>query len=324
MRLTAALLATWALACGREPAPFVAVTFNTGTTDGLAHVEEGNDGYTLEQAALSDLYYGNGLAWVAVVEATREWFAHVQPDVVAFQEIFYSGECPGIPEEAREGFVCEHWQPGDPTVAQIVTGEGFQVSCHPGKSDKCLAVHRRFGTFRGCDGDFCLEGLDGFDVGGCGSGARVARGVIELTRGGTLTVVNIHGTSGISAEDQQCRLRQFEQAFVDLGDGQPGVIGERNLVMGDLNTDPARTLSFDASAVRLADFAGEGRPFRYLSDVGPDATPTYASLFNIDHVMADVLRGDCWVAGITDGHPPVYAGVHFDHRPVVCTVRGLD
>lgn len=39
------------------------------------------------------------------------------------------------------------------------------AACHSGKPDKCAAVKRSFGSFRGCGDDFCLEGLMGFDSG---------------------------------------------------------------------------------------------------------------------------------------------------------------
>lgn len=300
------------------PMKLVAVTFNTGTTEGLNHDAPPDDGYSKEDAVISDTHYGDGLAWVSAVEATRQWFAEVQPDLVGFQEIFFSGDCANIPAEFHAGFVCESWQEGDPTVANVILGEGYQVACHPGKNDKCAAVKRSFGSFRGCNSDFCLEGLEGFRVEDCGGGARVGRGTVDLADGGSLTFVNIHGSSGILPDDQGCRVKQFEQAFLDLGDGQPGVSGERNIALGDLNTDPGRNNDFDDSAIRLLDFVGDDKSFQFVSDVGPQATPSYANLFNIDHVMSDSFDGECWIAGVTEGRDPVLEAIYFDHKPVVC------
>ncbi|MGM0577746.1 MAG: endonuclease/exonuclease/phosphatase family protein [Myxococcota bacterium] len=302
-----------------SPRPFVAVTFNTGTSDRMAH-DRGDDGYTSDHAALSDQWYGNGLAWIPAVDAARAFFAAVDPDVVTFQELFWSGRCPDIPEEAHEDFVCETWGPGDPTVAQAILPGNWQVMCHPGKPDKCAAVNRRFGSFRGCDADYCLEGLDGAEIDGCGSGSRVGRGVIDRVGGGTLTLVNVHGSSGFGDEEAACRVEQFEQVFVDL-DGAPAAHGDVNLVMGDFNTDPVRLAGGDASADRLMDFAGPGEPFRFITEVGEDATPTYAGYVNIDHVISDALDGDCWAAGVTEGRPPVLDAVYFDHVPIVCDLE---
>lgn len=310
---------------GRDAGPpdiaFVAVTFNTGTTEGLPHDATPDDGYTSAQATISDTWYGDGLAWLPVVEATRAFFADLDPDVVAFQEIFHAPQCAGIPLEHHAGWYCEAWSEGEPTVANAILPMGFQVACNLGKPDKCVAVNRRFGTIRGCDADFCLDGLDGAEVTGCGSGSRVGRGVIDLVGGGSITIVNLHGTSGITEEDAACRVRQFEQVFVDL-DGEPAANGAIDLVMGDLNTDPGRLASADPSAARWNDFVGEGLPFHFVSDVGRRAEPTTAGLVNIDHVVSDRLSGGCWAAGVTEGHPPVTDVVYFDHHPIVCAMQG--
>jgi hypothetical protein len=303
-----------------RPTRFVAVTFNTGTSENMGHDNPPDDGYGQAEAAISDQWYGDGLAWRPAVIAAHSFFAAVDADVVVFQEIFWSDECAAIPPEARTDFVCETWSPGDPTVALQVLGPGWQVACKPGKPDKCAAVNRRFGSFRGCADDFCLEGLTGFRINNCGQGSRVGRAVIDLASGGTITLVAIHGSSGIQREDQQCRVKQFEQAFVDLGDGRPAASGQLNLVMGDLNTDPGRMALLDPSAARFNDFVGPGKPFHFLTEVGLFVPPTYAGLINIDHVVGDALSGSCWIAGVTPNHPPVIDAVYFDHKPVVCTV----
>jgi endonuclease/exonuclease/phosphatase family metal-dependent hydrolase len=324
-RVPLVLVAVSLLACGGENEPglrFVAVTFNTGTTDGMGFGGPGD--YGEEQAALSDEWYGNGLAWWSVIEDTREYLAELGPDVIGFQEIFHPGECEDIPVEAHAGFICETWEPGDPTVAQLILGAGYQVACHPETYDKCVGIRRVFGTLRGCDEDLCLDGLRGTRLQGCGSSARIGAGVIDLVDGGELTVVNIHGTSGFAERDRDCRVAQFAQVFEDLGlgDGRPAADGARNLVFGDLNTDPGRLAGTDPSAAYWSEHAGEGRRFRHLSDVGPDALPTYADVLNIDHVAADELRGSCWAAGITPDRPPVTATVYYDHVPIVCDVEG--
>ncbi len=327
----AALLAVAApqalAACGEAPARaqplgLVAVTFNVGTTAGLGHDSGPEDGYGAAQAALSDAYYGDGLAWSPAVAAAQAFFAALSPELVALQEVFYAGDCPAVPAAARPGFFCASWRPGAPTVANVVLGPDYQVACNLGKPDKCLAVHRRFGTFRGCGGALCLDHLDGARVEGCGGGSRVGRGVLDLVGGGSLTVVGLHGTSGFAAEDVACREAQFEQVFVSLGGGPPAANGGANVVQGDLNVDPVLLAGVDASARRWLDFVGPQRRFAFVSDAGEDAPRSYAGLFNIDHVVSDAFAGSCWVAGLTPGRPAVSGATYFDHRPVVCALRG--
>ena len=214
-------------------------------------------------------------------------------------------------------------------MAELVLGEGYQIACQLDKPDKCLAVRREFGVFRGCDAAVCLDGLDGARVENCGGGSRVGRGVLELAgqdESQSITVLNVHGSSGLTAEDADCRTKQFRQVFehLGLGDGQPGANGSRNLVLGDFNTDPYRLMGGDPSADYLLRFVGPDRPFRFHSEAGPDAIPTYGGLLNIDHVMSDAFVGDCWVAGLTEGRPAVTTLRFFDHRPTVCPLTRLE
>ncbi len=301
---------------GSAPDPIVVVTFNTGTTLGLDH-DAGDDGYTSADAATSDAWYGDGLAWPPAIDAATAFFAELQPDIVGFQEIFHPEDCLVIPEKAHAGFVCQTWRPGDPTVAQRLLGPDYQVACHLGKTDKCVGVRRAFGTFVGCDGDLCLDGLDGASVDGCGSGSRIGRGTIARPDGSTLTVVHVHGNSGVGEEEKACRAQQVEQVFLDL-DGEPGANGPANVVLGDLNTDPGRWTGFDRSAQRWVELTTE--PFRWVTEMGPDAPLTYQGVATIDHVLSDAYTGGCWHPGFTEGHPAVIDAVYFDHSPAVCTL----
>jgi hypothetical protein len=315
----AAALPDSAAADAAGPLTFLAVTFNTGTNKGMRHDDPPADGYGQTEADQSDLYYGDGLAWRAAIEDVRLFLAGVKPDLIVFQEIFHPADCPAVPAGARKGFVCETWASGDPTVTQMVLGAGYQVACNLGKPDKCMGVKLAFGAVHGCTGALCLDGLAGAKVSGCGSGSRIGRGVIDLVAGGTLTVVNVHGSSGFSIEDNGCREKQVAQVFVDL-DGAPAANGARNVVLGDFNTDPGRLTAIDVSAAAWAKHVGPGKPFHFISDVGPTATPTYAPGFNIDHVVSDTFTGSCWAAGITAGHPAPTPMTYFDHRPIVCTL----
>lgn len=315
----------WLAACAPAATPpltFTAATFNTGTSE--MQLWTPDSGYGPEQARLSDLHYGDGLAWLRTVEDARRFLAETQPDLIGFQEIFHSPDCVNVPATARAGWVCETWKPGDPTVAQVVLGSGYQVGCNLEKPDKCLGVKRSFGSLRGCSADHCLDALAGSRVQGCGSGSRVGRGVIDLVDGGTLTVVHVHGTSGVSVDDQHCRRQQVEQIFVDfgLGDG-PAANGARNVILGDFNTDPARFIPGDVSAVRWRDFTGSTRPFHFITAMSPDAPGSYGGILNIDHVVADRFTGSCWIAGVTEGHPRVTPITYFDHLPHVCRLEEM-
>lgn len=318
MRAALALVTALALGCGDDVDPIVVVTFNTGTTTGMNHDGAPDDGYSSAEAEISDMHYGDGLAWVPVVEDTERFLADVRPDIIGFQEIFHPGECATIPTELHAGFVCESWTAGDPTVAQRIVGMGYQVACHQGKNDKCIAVRRAFGSIRGCDGDLCMDFLGGAEVPDCGSGSRVGRAVVDRVDGSELTVVNVHGSSGIETADVACRVSQFEQVFVDL-DGEPAANGEINIVLGDLNTDPGRYDGVEESATRFTQLAA-GSGFTFATEVGRTAPRSYAGIVDIDHVLSDGLTGECTIPGVTDDEP-VTEIRYFDHSPVICELR---
>ena len=313
-----------------EEDTLLVVSFNTGTSEGVLDSLDGDDGYGAEMAERSDAWYGNGLAWSPAVASTQAWFSRFSPDIVVFQEIFWSGECAEIPEDQHTSFVCDGWADGDVTVAQTILGDDYQVACHPGKPDKCAAVHSRIGTFEGCEGPFCLEGLMGSTVDGCGSGARIGRGTVVDSDGeAVLHLTNIHGSSGLTPEDQDCRVAQIAQVFDDLGDGSPAISPALpDLVMGDLNTDPGRFAELDASAaewvarVPLDPTVPRDHGLYFITKAGADAPGSYGGVADIDHVMADAWTGACDPILLDpEQEHPVYEPAYFDHRPVVCELR---
>ena len=291
------------------------VTFNTGTTDGLRHDGPPDDGYSSDDAAIADAYYGNGLAYPPVIADTAAWFASIEPDLIAFQEIFHPGECAEVPDEHHAGFICETWQDGDPTVAQSVLGEGFQVLCHPGKPDKCLAVRQTVGAVVGCDEPLCLDTLLGEPVPDCGSRVRVAYGDLALTSGPTIRVISVHGTSGLTEEDQSCRVAQLAQIRQAYTNAPEAIVA--TIVLGDFNTDPHRFNGSDASAAEWLAIAAE-TPLAFISPMGPDAPGAYGGFFDIDHVLSDEYTGNCVIPGVDADEPEVTESVYFDHHPVVC------
>ncbi len=301
------------------PTTFRVMTFNTGS--GASAPADGNAGFNRAQGEISDTWYGNGLAWLAVIADTQASIAALDPDVVVFQEIFHPADCPGIPAEHHAGFVCETDPEGTgATVVQQLLGPDWQVVCHPQKPDKCAAVHRRFGRFRGCEDDLCLDHMRGETVPDCGRGARVAAAIIDRTDGGVLNVINVHGTSGFSADEQRCRTLQVEQVFVTDGDRESLVDAEHpNVILGDFNTDPGR-MTADASADAWNAFVGPDTPFHFLTDATADGPATYA-VVSIDHVVSDQLTGVCWHPGVSPDTAPVTSIRHFDHVPAVCDLR---
>lgn len=294
------------------------VTFNVGSGRAVEEVS-GNAGYGPAEADRSDRWYGNGLAWPAVMRDVQAFFDEVDADIVALQEVFYSGQCGDIPVPARQGFVCENWQPGDRTVAQSILGDAYQVACHPGKPDKCLALHRRLGRFEGCADVFCLHGLEVLDEGVCGSGNRVAAASVQLASGGSLRIVHIHGTSGLARTDAACRFEQVESVFA-----AGGAAPEFGIVLGDFNTDPGRTRWLDQSARALWRFTTPPGKYRFMTEVGLFVRPTIAPFFNIDHILAAGMRGECWGAGVTRDRPPVSDLEYLDHTAIVCDLWTLE
>ncbi|MBW2263480.1 MAG: hypothetical protein JRG91_16070 [Deltaproteobacteria bacterium] len=140
-----------------------------------------------------------------------------------------------------------------------------------------------------------------------------------------ITVVNVHGTSGIMPADMDCRAAQVEQIFVNM-DGEPGANGERNVILGDLNTDPGRVPGWiDTSVAAWNDHVGGSQPFQWVSPFGAGAVPTYTGGLNIDHVISDAFtsRGGCYAPGATPGFPAVYPYIYFDHKPLVCELGDL-
>ena len=299
------------------------MTFNGGTTDGLPHDRDLDDGYGEAEAAIADALYENSLSFRPAEAALTAFLAQTAPDIVVFQEIFHDPWCEAIEVDPALDFVCAGYTPQRALQIERLLGPAFQVACADGQPDNCLGVRRSVGTIRGCPADApCPGGLAGHGPpSGCSRGARVGRAVVDLADGTPLVVINAHGTSGFTAEDQACRRDQFAQIFVDTGDGQPAADGALNLVMGDFNTDPVMLVAVDPSAAALADLS-QAAGFEFLSPTDPSGPATYYGVaVRIDHVLSDGLVGPCVIAGGTEGVPPVMEMVYWDHRPVICDVH---
>jgi hypothetical protein len=309
---------------------FSALTFNVGTSTGLRHDVDTTDGYTSAEAKIADALYENSLAWNPAEAALTAFLAAKRPDIAGFQELYYDPWCEDIDVDPALDFVCRDYSAARPLQIRRLLGPDYHIACMREQRDNCLGVRTSLGRIRGCDasaGDVCFDALAGLPPpSGCSSRPRVGSLVVELAGGrGDLTVVLVHGTSGIGKDDMACRAEQMRQVFVDRGDGRPAAAGDLVLVLGDLNTDPFKLAGVDASADTWNEHVGDGKPFHYISSADPKAPPTYAGLFRIDHIVArGPLSGQCVVPGQTAGEAAVLDVTYWDHLPLLCEVREED
>jgi len=332
MRVYALVLGGMLRACGEDPSTatpatseVVVVSFNVGTTPGLPH--DDGDAYTPELAELADALLENSLAYVPAEEAAARVLQALSPDVVGFQEMFHDPWCDDIVADPlwterlgadpQVALRCAVSPREEAHQALTLLGADYQVACLPGRHDKCVAIHARFGRFVGCDDALCEDHMAGEPVPGCGSGPRVGRAVVERPEGGTSTVAFFHGSSGLSGEDQACRVAQLEQLLVDLGDGQPAALEGSTFIVGDFNMDPARSVAYDDGAVRWAELR-EARPDLHWHAAPEAHGPTYQGLGTIDWVATPTEQTRCEALGISPGTEAVFEGVYFDHVPLVC------
>jgi hypothetical protein len=306
-----------------SPPTFKVMTFNVGTSTGLRHDLGPDDGYTSQMADIADDLYHNSLSWNPAEQALTAFIAAESPDVLSFQEMFYDPWCEEIAVDPALDFVCKDYSEQRPLQIERLVGPDYQVACSINKEDNCVAVKKSFGLFQGCPTDEpCIGGLDGMGpASGCTSRPRVGRIVIELSGGGEIVLVDIHATSGIKKSDRDCRSDQFEQVFVDRGDGTPAAFGEVNLVMGDINTDPFFSYWYDSSARTWNQYVGDGLGFDYISASSAKETGSYlGGLLHIDQVVSDFITGECVVPGNTAGVAPPMEATYWDHSPVICEV----
>jgi len=311
-----------------EPLKFTVMTFNAGTSSGQLHSKdeaEGNgDGYTDEHAQEVDAHYGNSLSWNPAEAKTIEFLADLKPEIVAFQEIFHDPWCEDIEAKPELDLVCNDYSPDRPYQMERLLGDDYQIACNLDAEDRCAAVRKDFGRFVGCPLDeVCFGGIRGPGLGdiGCSEAARIGSIEIELIDGRLLVLVNAHANAGMKDSNMECRKHQFQQIFLDRGDGKPAAFGEANLIMGDLNTDPFVLAATDPSAAELNKYVGEGKPFHYISSDSAEGPPTHVTTMRIDHVISDVIGGSCVVAGESPGVEPIMETTVFDHRPVICEVE---
>lgn len=299
---TAAVAACLAACAGPEAgpaAPVVAVTWNVGS-GGAADPAAG---WTADLAERADTWLGNGLAWPPAIDDARAWLATSGAQLVALQEVLDPGTtCPTVPPEQAAGLRCETWAPGDASVARDILPAGAELRCMDGAPDKCLAVVPPLAFV---EVDDLLEGVR---VDGCGGRSRVGAADVSLPGGGAWRVVAVHGTSGLTGDDQACRTAWFEAALSLAGDGP-------SLLLGDFNTDPLRLAGIDASADALAALTATWTPLRPL-----DAPASYGGFATIDHAFGRGVSGACVAPGVDPGIASASDNPAFDHHPLRCTL----
>jgi len=292
------------------------MSFNTGTHTVKANIFNKAGKFTKKLFKSIDKYYGNGLAWLPAVEATKNFIATHKPDIIGFQEMFDSNTCSDIPEKNKKSFICEKLVAGDPMVIQLVTGGEYQIACHLGDNEKCIAVKKSFGYIDSCVGDICLNGLEGQTIPECSrTRSRVGKAkVISHATGEIYNVINVHSTAGFKKEEKKCRQKQFVQAFTLF----PGE--SNNIIVGDMNTDPNNKLFFfDKSAKKLRNYAKANNFNRINGDVNKHS---YMGMATIDHIYSDDLeRVSCKAHGVSKGTDEVLKLSYFDHIPLICTLR---
>lgn len=306
-----------------QPIRMRVMTFNIGTTKGLPHDRDTNDGYTSKHAKITDEFYENSLSWNPAEKALTDYLAKKKVDLVGFQEMYYDPWCESIQVDPTLDFVCKEYSKERPLQIQRLLGDDFQVACAQGQEDNCLGIRKSVGRFKGCPLDKpCIDGVKGDGPPNkCSKGARIGSIDVVLKDGTELTVVLVHGTSGFKPKDQECRKAQFQQIFEDKGDGKPAVSGTINIILGDINTDPFSAGEADISASYWNKYVGKGKPFRYISSSDKDGPKTYGGLVRIDHVVSDAFTGSCVVPGATPDEPDVMDVVYWDHKPVICDVE---
>lgn len=103
------------------------VAFNTESGPEMLHDHPPDGGYSCAHAEITDTWSGNGLAFELRIQETSAFFAALDLDIVAFQEIFSTTRCGDIPK----GFICDGWAPGDLSVADRLLGAEYDVQCIP-------------------------------------------------------------------------------------------------------------------------------------------------------------------------------------------------
>lgn len=304
MHTCSLLLAVFVLGCSPEGSGvFVTLNGALGPSPELS----------AEAEAIASTTYADRLAHTEAIAEAADWIAETDPDVVVLQDLFDVRDCELVPADERAGFVCEEDEP--PSVARQVLGDSYTIACHDDNATACIGVHSRFGVPDGCEEEGeCLDGAAGDAIEGCPGGARVGRVTIPLVEA-ELTMVNVQASEGMSDPAQACRIAQFEQIWLEM-DEDPAANGDRSVVFGSFETDPARLARRDVSAARLIELHEAAEDFLFVTRTNNRSPGAYRGTFDLDHMTSNFYHGACLYSGIDDAVPSL--GARFDHPAIRC------
>lgn len=250
------------------------------------------------------------LCLTSVEAKVRDSIRALDPDLVALQEVSTAAQCEKRKESRRRKVCYSENLPADQEQARRLLGPDYTIAMAQGRYE-AIAVKVSAGSIEGCELGATCWTTDLPDLPeGCDPGFSVSA-VEAVIRGVRVRVVNAHPDS-IRLE---CRVKELEQAFA-LANGQ------RNLMLGDWNTDPYRGKGED---VTLWKREVEARPFRIHSGIAERDPPYYTDLVpwpwpdkSLDHVISDFAQGTCLTLGENPGTQRLDDHGDLDHRGLFC------
>lgn len=247
-----------------------------------------------------------------------ERIAEIRPDIAVINEVVDARRCTEDTWAGDPNHICTGAPEREPyQQARRLMGEGYTISCDDIQHFDCVAVRTERVTMEGCaEGEQCIDGSETpahpeacATIGGHTSVSRV----IARVDGVELVIVIAHPKNAISADQDPCRLAQYQQIFEQLVDGRPA------LLAGDFNMDPYRYPELFPSSVYWHTQVGAAQRFTAHNVVLPQPTPTFLGVATIDYVLSDFAVGGCQVLGESADTTRIDAPADtMDHRAVVC------
>lgn len=293
------LLLALTVGCGPGAlAPVVIASQNAGTTPFMEILNSSDLRSTCED------YYDNNLCLLDSEQALAQTLAEAQPTLVFLQEMWHQPGCDDVdrPSEVQTApFVCA----GEGKQPPRVLPEGMAWSCSPGYPDNCIGWNpARFVPELDCAGLDCGENLEDLQT-GCADPGRIAVLPGELD-GEPTTLAVMHTTAGFNSDNIDCRVEQIEGLAARLSDAD----GQRLVVAGDVNLDPAGESTDDVEA--LLDLFEQIGLVRLVDD--GDTSRLLEQDFDVVAVRDLHQELACGVSFVDEGLSPLM----FDHGLLMC------